>query len=54
MSRDGTEQIGDVGVAGGVVYVGSCNGRCFRIVDPVSGAVVGTPRTVRTTQLVGR
>ena len=49
----GTEQLGDVQIAGGLVYVAGCNDRCFRIVDPVSGAVVGTAETVRTTRLVG-
>jgi len=49
----GSELIGDVQVAGGLVYVATCSDRCFRIVDPASGAVVGTTETPQTTQLVG-
>jgi hypothetical protein len=49
----GTEQIGDVQWAGGLVYVAGCNDRCFRIVDPALGKLVGKTETVQTTQLVG-
>jgi hypothetical protein len=49
----GTEQIGDVQRAGGLAYVAGCNDRCFRIVDPTSGAMVGSAETAETTQLVG-
>jgi hypothetical protein len=48
-----SERIGDVQVAGGLVYVGGCHDRCFKIVDPASGTVVGSPRTALTTRLVG-
>jgi hypothetical protein len=49
----GTDQILDVQAAGGLVYVTGCDSRCFRIVDPASGAMVGTAQTLRPTQLVG-
>jgi hypothetical protein len=48
----GTEQIGEVQTAGGLVYVTGCANRCFRIVDPVSGTLAGTAETLRPTQLV--
>jgi hypothetical protein len=49
----GTEQVGDAQTAGGLVYVAGCNSRCFRIVDPASGELVGEAETLQTTQLVG-
>lgn len=49
----GSEQIGDVQTAGGLVYVGGCNDRCFRLVDPASGEMVGKAETAQTTRLVG-
>jgi hypothetical protein len=49
----GTEQIGDVQAAHGLVYVSGCDLRSFRIVDPVSGKMVGTAKTSMTTMLVG-
>jgi hypothetical protein len=49
----GTEQILEVQSAGGLVYVTGCDSRCFRIVDPASGTLVGTPQTLQPTQLVG-
>jgi hypothetical protein len=36
-----------------ITRAGSCNDRCFRIVDPASGTIVGRPQTALTTQLVG-
>jgi hypothetical protein len=51
--RFGSEQIGDVQMANGLVYVAGCNDRCFRILDPVSGALVAKTETLLTTRLVG-
>jgi hypothetical protein len=48
----GSERIGDVQTAGGHVYIGGCNRRCFRIVDPASGEVLAAPVTAQTTELV--
>jgi hypothetical protein len=49
----GTEQIGEAQGVGGLVYAVGCGNRCFRIVDPVSGALGGTAETPLPTQLVG-
>ena len=48
----GAEQVGDVQVAGGLVYVPGCSDRCFRIVDPGSGQLMGKVETSRGTRLV--
>jgi hypothetical protein len=49
----GADQVLDVQAAGGLAYIAGCDNRCFRIVDPASGAMVGTAQTLRPTQLVG-
>jgi hypothetical protein len=49
----GNESIGDVQVAGGLAYVTGCGGRCFRIVDASTGALVASLSTPGDTRLVG-
>jgi hypothetical protein len=50
----GAEQIGEVQVAGTLVYVSSCNDRCFRIVDATTGELAGTASTSDAVRLVAR
>jgi hypothetical protein len=47
------ESIPDVQITGGLVYVGECDRRCFRIVDPASGRVLREARTKVPASLLG-
>ena len=49
----GNESIGDVQMAGALAYVTGCGGRCFRIVDASTGALVASLSTPGDTRLVG-
>jgi hypothetical protein len=47
------EPIGAVQIAGGLVYVGGCDGRCFRVVDPAVGRLIAKTTTKVPTSLLG-
>jgi hypothetical protein len=49
----GDEPITDVQAAQGLAYVGGCDRRCFRIVDPSTGRLLGRARTAVSTSLLG-